>query len=439
MRNSFSAALYTSQVSIDTSCFNMKREILISLLLFVTNYMGSQSYNNSYNTNTILYSETNKPQKEIVITPFGLQFRSNVHYVDNNRHLLLTDKCVQIIDENTQIIKQQINLDISNYLSKLEKSDSSLSFNTGEGYITYAECQIYVQDPKPDYFSTEWIVPNNPKNSSRQTIFLFNGLEGCKKSINGNYISYILQPVLQWGGSAAGGGKYWSICNWLVTNDDQVFYDSLIKVHSGDKLHGMVKLISYTDSTYNYNSSFAGYSGGLNINNLPRLQTPVIAMEAYNINGCDDYPADEKMRMYNIQIITDSVYPPVIWQTQNLITNCGQFTNIIDDNSNNGEVNIHFHKPYSKDKFEDIYVYPNPIQNDVYISITNPIYNCRIEVYNSFGNLLHTENHKTLEYEYNLDFHEYLTGLYFIKIYYQINLITWPQSYTFKVIKIRPG
>ena len=59
------------------------------------------------------------------------------------------------------------------------------------------------------YFSTKWVVPPAPSASDGQTVFLFNGLQPD----NG---AHILQPVLQWGPSAAGGGNYWSITNWYV-------------------------------------------------------------------------------------------------------------------------------------------------------------------------------------------------------------------------------
>jgi hypothetical protein len=51
-------------------------------------------------------------------------------------------------------------------------------------------------------FSTNWTVPSVPSKQSSQTIFLFNGVQdGTTAS------SYTMQPVLQWGPSAAGGGK----------------------------------------------------------------------------------------------------------------------------------------------------------------------------------------------------------------------------------------
>ncbi len=420
----------------------MDRIFFSSLLVILCNSLFAQNkkisvYQEIFRSKIDVIHDT--LQEEVVFTPFGPTLRPNVHYVDEDHHIEVKDRSIQLIQTKTRVIEHRFDNKYSEsdvkYFLKPENKSLFSALSSQDGWITHAECQIYIPDPKPTYFSTDWIVPNYPQKSSNQTIFLFNGLVGCKNLDDNNLIIYILQPVLQWGESAAGGGKYWAICNWLVTNKDQVFYDSLIKVNPGDKLQGVIKLINTSDTLYNYNSSFTGYSGGLDVFCLPRLQTPYVALEAYNIKGCDEYPADEKIRMYNIQIITDSVFPPVIWQTFNTIDNCGQFTNMIDESPNNGEINIHFHKPYSADGFEDIYVYPNPIQNNFHISFTSPIYNCKIEIYNSLGKLIQTEIYKTLEYEHNLNFQNYLSGLYLIKFYYQTSLITREKTYTFKIVK----
>ena len=50
-------------------------------------------------------------------------------------------------------------------------------------------------------FTTTWIIPPAPNSDDSQTVFLFNGLQP-------DDAAHILQPVLQWGGSGAGGGKY---------------------------------------------------------------------------------------------------------------------------------------------------------------------------------------------------------------------------------------
>ncbi|MFH0843006.1 MAG: T9SS type A sorting domain-containing protein [Bacteroidota bacterium] len=418
-------------------------KILISLLLiFLCNCLPGQG---TRLAGFLTDPENNKNiaqdalQKEIVYTPFGPALRNNVHYVDDDHYLIVKNGAIEKVQTKTgETINRFDNISGEsgvNHIFKSEKYNIHSELISQEGWITHAECQIYISDPRPAFLSAEWTVPNHPLRISNQTIFLFDGLIGIKP-LNNDHITFILQPVLQWGESAAGGGQYWAICNWLVTNKGQFFFDTLFKVNSGDKLQGVIKLISYSDTSYDYNSSFTEYSKGLDVYNLPNMGSPCFALEAYNIKGCEEYPAIEKIRMSNIQIRTDSVYPPLIWQIFNDVDNCGQFTNIIDESSDNGEVNIHFRKPHSPDGFEGIYLYPNPVSDYVHFSITDPLFNCRIEIYNNLGNLIHTEIYKTLEYGYDLNFQNHGPGLYLIKFYFQKDLITREASHTFKIIKL---
>ncbi len=97
-------------------------------------------------------------------------------------------------------------------------------------------------------------MPSVPSNKGSQTIFLFNGMQDGLTSS-----SYIIQPVLQWGPSAAGGGKYWAITNWYVSGRS-AYFGSLVSVSAGASLTGVMKETAVSGSNYSYNSSFTGYS-----------------------------------------------------------------------------------------------------------------------------------------------------------------------------------
>lgn len=83
-------------------------------------------------------------------------------------------------------------------------------------------------------FRTTWTVPPAPSSHDGQTIFLFNGLEND---------SMILQPVLQWGPSAAGGGNNWAVASWFADGQSgQAFHSSLSGVTAGEQLVGVMTL-----------------------------------------------------------------------------------------------------------------------------------------------------------------------------------------------------
>lgn len=407
----------------------MKRILSILLLLIFIQNIYSQ-HNNTYLHNNIFYSKD-----EIVYTPFGPTLKSNGQYIDNNHYLEFSDSKIQIINKKTRKISQssankKVDLNINN-LSNSNSSILTTPIQSTDGWITYSLCEFVYPNSEPTYLSTNYKVPSPPKNEANQLIYLFNGLEGYSGDT-----AYILQPVLQWGKSPAGGGKYWAICNWLVSNKNQFFFDTLIAVNPGDDLKSIIKMNSNNGNRFSYSSYFDGYPSTLSVLNLPRLSTPCYTFEAYNVKSCDQNPVDEKIRMQNIQIMRDSKYPPIYLHAVNSVDNCGQFTNIIYETSNGGEVNIHFHKPTSEEGFDDLFVYPNPIKNKLHISFTNPLHYCRLEIYDTYGRLFKTYNYEKLEYELYLNLQDLSSGVYVIKLYYKLFVYEKEKTYTQKIIKI---
>jgi hypothetical protein len=76
-----------------------------------------------------------------------------------------------------------------------------------------------------------WLVPQAPASYTSQTLFYFNGFEPA----SGNAI---IQPVLQYGGSAAGGGNYWSTAVWYIDQFGNVYHSTLTSVSVGVTLTG---------------------------------------------------------------------------------------------------------------------------------------------------------------------------------------------------------
>lgn len=218
------------------------------------------------------------------------------------------------------------------------------------------------------YFSTSWIVPSPPTTNSNQIIYLFNGL----LSTSGGGI---LQPVLQWGVSPAGGGNYWTITNWYVwdyEDSHQCFHGSLIKVSPGTNLQGVIKLTSDSSNTFSYNSSFAGYSSvsELQINNAPPFNWACETLEAYGITKYTDYPSDEKVKMSEIQIKVNNIFPSIMWIPMNVVTEYGRHINIVSNSSVNGEVDLYFHTVQTA--FSLVQNHPNPFKLSTIFSFNLP-------------------------------------------------------------------
>jgi len=127
----------------------------------------------------------------------------------------------------------------------------------------------------------DFVVPSAPTSNGGQLIYLFPGLEPT----TGNSI---LQPVLQYGTSPAGGGYYWGMANWYVTASGSAVHSPLVRVNAGDRIRSWVYVPAnvacgndvgvgtywlYVTPPDRYNWGFQG------------------ALEAYNTNTCDQLPA----------------------------------------------------------------------------------------------------------------------------------------------------
>jgi hypothetical protein len=408
--------------------------ILILLVYQISTYesdifcmVAEAEFVNSVNIDTIVY------------TPNGPTQRSNVHKIEKGYNIDYYDANVQVVDSKTGNVRKifthqddKIDYSLFKSISKKTLTNNDIP-DTHNGWVTYA--QGYEQGINSDsitYFSTDWTVPSNPLNASNQVIFIFNALGGIS---NGK--SHLIQPVLQWGQSAAGGGNYWAICNWYVCKDI-VFHDSLIKVNPGTRLQGIIQLTNSSDSLYDYYSTFSGYStiSGLQINNLPHLNVLYEALEAYSIDDCDEYPIDEKVRMSKINIMIGENNPQIRWQTYNVYSNCKQHTEIVNESSFNGDIDIYFHSPEAIDNFDKIHIYPNPIKDFLHVSPNRILFNCKIEIFTFDGNLVFSDFYKYFDFEYNINFQDYSPGIYLIKFSYEINGFRYnKEDHVFKVIK----
>jgi hypothetical protein len=187
------------------------------------------------------------------------------------------------------------------------------------------------------YFSTEWTVPPAPSTSSGQTIFLFNGIQNT----GANY--GILQPVLQWGTSAAGGGTYWSVASWYVASNGQAFHTNLVRVNVGTKLQGIMTQTGTSGANYDYSSTFHGIANTtLPITNIALLHWANETLECYGLTQCSDLPAANDTAMEAIEIRIGTAHPTLKWTPVNAFTNCGQHTVVVSNANPNGNVELYY-------------------------------------------------------------------------------------------------
>jgi len=317
-----------------------------------------------------LITSSSDKSNMVLVPRVGWVPKEQVHVIEPGYQLSIKGNHILKVLKSTGVTIQDfgpVHQLKSNGSPSLSQGAKQMNFSTSPGnisganpnWITWGQWTNPSTQPPINYFTTTWTVPNSPTTNHGQTLFIFNGLETTSGSD-------ILQPVLQWGPSAAGGGSYWAIANWFVSSGFYAVQLPLITVSSGTSLQGVMRFTGQQAGTgsYNYTSSFTGYANSLslvdgtvvNTSNgttpyIPLQTSAVETVEAYSTtNGVPpqystDYPPDYDVRMTNIQITTSNGNSSLSWLPQNNVTNFGQQTIVVSNASPGGEVDLYFHTP----------------------------------------------------------------------------------------------
>jgi hypothetical protein len=264
---------------------------------------------------------------DLVITPAGLMPRANVHYIAPGFHLSVENGRLQKLETTTGKMIEDFG-PVTITPSRAPEAQGWIAYaywsNTGAAITN---------------FTTNWTVPSTPANKGSQTIFLFNGMQDGTTSS-----SYIIQPVLQWGPSAAGGGKFWAITNWYVSSS-QAFFGSLVTVSPGAALQGVMKETAVSGSSYSYNSSFTGYSSAsaLQVNNVPQAFWAAETLESYGVTSPSTmYPPNSDVALTSIQILKGSTNASIKWTPVQAVSGSAQKAVVVSNASPGGQVDIYF-------------------------------------------------------------------------------------------------
>jgi len=208
----------------------------------------------------------------------------------------------------------------------------------GSGWITYGWWLNNSGSPISQ-LSTQWTVPPEPQNNAgKQTIFLFNGIENASKN-------EIVQPVLQWGVSAAGGGNHWAVTNWHVDSSGHVSCPNrpLQRVFPGDTLTGIVSLVSQNAGSFSYRSSFAEYPDlDLDVGAIDELVWVSATLEAYQVSQRTDFPNTPTTSMSSIAIAAGGLAPLVGWRIENQVPDYGQSSGLANAGNPGGQIDIDY-------------------------------------------------------------------------------------------------
>lgn len=269
---------------------------------------------------------------ELVLTPGGMRPLSLVQQVGEGQVLRAAEGVVhRIASGDSQAFEAAL---LSNSIDQVALQFQSTAA-LGSGWIAYAYWNNGTGSSITN-FVTNWVVPPAPATQSGQTIFLFNGIQNYGNNFG------ILQPVLQWGMSAAGGGPYWAVSNWYVTSGGQALYTPLVRVNAGDMLTGVMQLTGQSGSGFNYTSAFTGIGNTLSVENIAELLWANETLEAYSVGQCSDYPAVNGTAFTDVAIQTAAGNPELNWTAVSAVTDCGQHAMVASNANPGGEIDLFY-------------------------------------------------------------------------------------------------
>jgi hypothetical protein len=161
----------------------------------------------------------------------------------------------------------------------------------------YENCTIWGCQPT-FAFSGNLVVPSAPSVQAGQTVFLFIGMEDL-------FENDIIQPVLQWGPSCAGGGNYWSIASWYVWGKtcSTASWSPLEYVAAGNLLH----LTMLQEGTWQWfieaqDESSGAYSWLLTGDFSPAMFYAYVTLEVANFGSCSEMPASGESSFFDLSM-----------------------------------------------------------------------------------------------------------------------------------------
>lgn len=240
----------------------------------------------------------------LVITPGGPRDPSLVHPVKPGIAIDVGGDAdtIQLVDPESHAVVEEV-----------PKRPGLPTPDWGEGWIAYAYWENETGAPLSS-FATTWRVPPPAAadHAAGQTVFLFNGIQNKGQEFG------ILQPVLQWGPSAAGGGEHWSIASWYVTSEGNAFHTDLIEVNTGEILVGFMEMFVQAETTFSYQCEFTSVENTpLRVLNIAELCWCNETLEGYRIKDRNGYPAAKTTRFSDIEILTEETSPAVAWTPEN--------------------------------------------------------------------------------------------------------------------------
>jgi len=120
----------------------------------------------------------------------------------------------------------------------------------------------------------------------------------------------IIQPVLQYGKTPAGGGAFWGLASWYVTSGGVAVYSTVIPVSAGGWIWG--NMTQAGPSTWFIGGDYNGQSANITVNKpttLKSVPNAYCTLEVYGITQCSYLPPVGSSCAFTQMTLTDTQGP----------------------------------------------------------------------------------------------------------------------------------
>ncbi|KAH9477351.1 hypothetical protein JR316_0009557 [Psilocybe cubensis] len=246
---------------------------------------------------------------ELVLTPVGMVPKSNVHIVPQGGKILHSASEVRLLDADGKVLHASaLKKSSKPFFTAHNKTEPAV----GPRNLQSATVLALAQVSSVSGFQSRWVLPPLPQVNSGQLLMYFSGLAPPS-------IDALIQPTLQYGVSAAGGGNFWSVASWFITST-QIFVTNVTQLPTGNQiLDSFVVNEDQFLGTPTTHAWFTGFSffqaSQLNIQTVENFNVAIVALEISNAITLGNLPTGptDVEQIFILDANSNSIFP-IPWQ-----------------------------------------------------------------------------------------------------------------------------
>ncbi|PPQ89025.1 hypothetical protein CVT25_003946 [Psilocybe cyanescens] len=249
---------------------------------------------------------------ELVHTPGGMLPKSNIHTVPEGGKVVHSANEVRLLDADGTVL----------HVAPLKGSKPRFNLPNGPAIkpsldsrnLQSATIAAIVEAPSILSFISEWPLPPLPQVNSGQLLMYFAALAPPT-------VDALIQPTLQYGVSAAGGGPFWGIASWFIT-EDQAYVTNLTQLTPGSETLQFFVVnedeFLGTPGTHVWSAGFQTSAAELEVQTTEVFNVAIVALEITNAITLGNLP-NTPTPISGISILETNrdSFSPIPWSLSN--------------------------------------------------------------------------------------------------------------------------